>query len=77
MLLLPALAMAFLTTALSFSLYTLGLRHMEPGRAAVLATLEPVITALMGGILYNETLPAVAVLGIGLVLAASVLIARS
>lgn len=77
MLLLPALAMAFLTTALSFSLYTLGLRHMEPGRAAVLATLEPVITALMGSILYNETLTVAAVLGIGLVLAASVLIARS
>ncbi|MDE7114084.1 MAG: DMT family transporter [Acetatifactor sp.] len=76
-LLLPALAMAFFTTALSFSLYTLGLRHMEPGRAAVLATLEPIITALMGSVLYNETLTAVTVLGIGLVLAASVLIARS
>lgn len=76
-LLLPALAMVFLTTALSFSLYTLGLRHMEPGRAAVLATLEPIITALAGSALYDEALTAVTVLGIALVLAASVLIARS
>lgn len=76
-LLLPALAMAFFTTALSFSLYTLGLRYMEPGRAAVLATLEPIITTLAGCVLYDEVLTAVTVLGIALVLAASVLIARS
>lgn len=76
-LLFPALAMAFLTTALSFSLYTLGLRHMEPGRAAVLATLEPIITALAGSVVYDEPLTVMTVSGIGLVLAASVLIARS
>lgn len=72
-----ALSMAFFTTAMSFTLYTLGLRYMEPGRAAVLATLEPIITALAGAVLYSEKLTGVTILGIALVLAASVLIARS
>ncbi|MCM1112896.1 MAG: DMT family transporter [Muribaculum sp.] len=76
-LLLPALAMAFFTTALSFSLYTLGLRYLEPGRAAVLATLEPIVTALAGSVLYKETISAAMGAGIVLVLAASVLIVRA
>lgn len=75
-LLIPALAMSFLTTALSFSLYTLGLRNMEPGRAAVLATLEPIVTTLVGTWGFGEPLTAAMLAGIGLVLAASVLIAR-
>lgn len=76
-LLAPALCMALFTTAMSFSLYTLGLRYMEPGRAAVLATLEPIVTTLVGTFYYKEPLTAVMALGIGLVLVASVLISRS
>lgn len=76
-LLVPALSMAFFTTALSFSLYTLGLRYLEPGRAAVLATLEPIVTALAGSVLYDEAITPAMGAGIVLVLAASVLIARS
>lgn len=75
-LLFPALSMALFTTALSFSLYTLGLRHMEPGRAAVLATLEPIVTMLVGTFYYKEALTLAMVVGIGLVLAASVMISR-
>ncbi|MCM1099969.1 MAG: DMT family transporter [Clostridium sp.] len=77
MLLVPALSMALFTTALSFSLYTLGLRYMEPGRAAVLATLEPSVTTLVGTLWYGEPMSAAMFGGIVLVLAASVLIARS
>ena len=76
-LLLVALAMALFTTACSFSLYTLGLQYLEPGRAAVLATLEPIITTLTGTLYYKEPLTMTMILGIGLVLAASVLISRS
>lgn len=75
-LLLWALGMAFFTTALSFSLYTLGLQYMEPGRAAVLATLEPIVSALVGVFLYDEMMTASMGIGIMLVLASSVLISR-
>ncbi len=71
-----ALAMAFFSTCMSFTLYTIGLKYMEAGRAAVLATLEPIMTTLVGVIVYKESLSAAMVLGIVLVLGASVMISR-
>ena len=71
-----AFAMAFLCTCMSFTLYTVGLKYMEAGRAAVLATLEPIVTTIVGVVIYKEALSAVMVLGIVLVLGASVLISR-
>lgn len=71
-----AFAMAFLCTCMSFTLYTIGLKYMEAGRAAVLATLEPIVTTLVGVVVYKEALSVVMILGIVLVLAASVLISR-
>lgn len=71
-----AICIAFFATCVSFSLYTIGLRYLEPGRAAVLATLEPIVAALVGVVLYHEMLTPVMVLGIMLVLVASVLISR-
>lgn len=68
------LSMAFLVTALSFSLYTMGLRYMEPGRAAVLATLEPIVASLVGVVLYKEELSLMVVTGIVLVLVSSILV---
>lgn len=68
------LAMAFFSTTVSFSLYTLGLNYMEPGRAAVLATLEPIVSALTGVLCYKERLSAVMLSGMLLVLIASVLV---
>lgn len=72
-----AFAMAFLCTCMSFTLYTIGLKYMEAGRAAVLATLEPIVTTLVGVIIYKEDLSLVMAFGIGLVLMASVLISRT
>lgn len=71
-----ALGMAFFTTCMSFSLYTIGLRYMEPGRAAVLATLEPIVTTIVGTVYFKETLTFTMVLGIVLVLVSSILISR-
>lgn len=68
------LGMAFFTTGMSFTLYTFGLQYMESGKAAVLATLEPIVTTLVGVVLYKEMLSAPMVLGIILVIGASVLI---
>lgn len=76
-LLIPALSMSLFTTAMSFSLYTLGLQHMEPGRAAVLATLEPIVTTLVGTFYCKEAMTPEMAVGIGLVLAASVIISRT
>lgn len=65
---------SLLTTCLSFSLYTFGLQYMEPGRAAVLATLEPIVSTLVGVFGYQEPLTPMMAVGIVVVLVASVLI---
>ena len=71
-----ALAMAFFSTCMSFTLYTIGLKYMEAGRAAVLATLEPIVTTIVGVVIYKEGLSLIMLFGIVLVLGASVLISR-
>ena len=71
-----ALCMVLFSTCMSFTLYTVGLKYMEAGRAAVLATLEPIVTALVGVLLYKEMLSLIMVLGIVMVLGASVLISK-
>ena len=71
-----AIGMAFFTTCLSFTLYTIGLAHMEPSKAAVLATLEPIVTTLVGTLLYKEALSLTMMIGIVLVLISSILISR-
>lgn len=71
-----AFAMVFFSTCLSFTLYTMGLKYLEPGKAAVLATLEPIVSTVVGVVLYQEALTGVMLVGITLVLAASVLISK-
>lgn len=75
-LLVPALCMAVLSTAMSFSLYTLGLAYMESGRAAVLATLEPIVSTVVGVVLYQETISVAMLAGIVLVLVSSIIISK-
>lgn len=72
-----ALCMALFSTCMSFTLYTVGLKYMEAGRAAVLATLEPIVTTIVGILLYKESLSAAMVLGIVLVLSSAVMISRA
>lgn len=72
-----ALAMAFLCSTMSFSLYTIGLRYLEPGQAAVLATLEPIVSTLVGVFFYQEVLTLVMGMGIVLVLVSSIIISKS
>lgn len=53
-----------------FLLYTSALRKMEAGRAAVLATVEPLVAALVGAIYFHESFSWTKVLGIVIVLGA-------
>lgn len=71
-----ALCMVIFSTCMSFTLYTIGLKYMEAGRAAVLATLEPIVTTLVGVVVYKEMLSLVMVCGIAMVLGASILISK-
>lgn len=64
-----ALALAVFSTAAPYILYTWGLARMEPGRASILASLEPVVASLTGVLAFGEPMSALTVLGIFCVLA--------
>lgn len=62
--------LALVTTLLAQWLYLAGLRHVEAGRASLVATLEPVIAAIFGYALLGERLEIWQVVGGALVLSA-------
>jgi drug/metabolite transporter, DME family len=67
------LMLAVVHTTLAFALYTFGIRHLGAGRAAIVATIEPVVAGILGVTLLSEELTALKVLGALLVLAGAVL----
>ena len=60
----------------AFSLYFLGLQHLEPTRAIIASCLEPVFSILLAALLLGEVLRPIQTLGIVLVLAAIVIVQR-
>ena len=65
---------AVLTAVIPYLAYTKGLQSTEAGRAAILATVEPVVATLLGTLVFHERLGLASVCGILLVLAAIVLL---
>lgn len=63
-----------LATALPVMAFLAGLKRIRPTDAAMLSTLEPVVTILLAGWLLGETLPPLALLGGALILAAVLLL---
>src|SRR5580693_6255574 len=60
----------------AFSLYFLGLQHLEPTRAIIASCLEPVFSILLAATLLGEALRPIQAVGIALVLAAIVIVQR-
>jgi drug/metabolite transporter (DMT)-like permease len=60
----------------AFSLYFLGLQHLEPTRAIVASCLEPVFSILLAAAFLGEVLRPVQTLGIVFVLAAILIVQR-
>ena len=67
------LMLAVVHTSLAFGLYTMGLKRLEAGQAAIVATVEPVVAGAIGTVLLGETITAAKVLGALLVLAGAAL----
>ena len=67
-------AAALVTAVIPYLSYTVGLRSTEASRAAILATVEPVVATVLGALVYREHLSLPAFLGILLVLSAIVLL---
>ena len=65
---------AVITAVIPFLLYTLGLRHVEAGRAAILATVEPLVATVFGILLFSEPVSLSSALGILLILSAVIIL---
>ncbi len=68
------LLLAVIITILPFALYTKGLSNVEPSRASILATIEPVVATIFGVLLFNEVITFIKILGIASVICAAVII---
>lgn len=65
--------MAVLSTYLAYFVYYSGLRTVEASRAVLVATLEPLLAAVLAAVLFGERLGALGVVGGALVLVAATL----
>ena len=61
------LALGIFMTATPFVCYSRGLRDIEPGRASIIAFVEPFAAAVVGFIIYNEMLTPLKILGMALI----------
>ena len=68
------LGLGFVTAFLPYVLYSIGLENMESSKASILASVEPVVSALFGVFVFHETLTLWGVLGILMVLGAIVVL---
>ena len=67
------LLMAVAHTALGYALYTFGIRRLEAGQAAIVATMEAVVAMVLGITLLGEAMTFLKLLGGVLVLSGAVL----
>lgn len=72
--LLWVLGLAVCSTAMPYFLYTLGLQHMESGKAAILVAVEPLVGTLVGVLLWGEPMSLFKGLGVLLILGSVVLL---
>lgn len=68
------LAMGLTTGFGAYLLYTWGLQRIESSRASILASVEPVVAALVGVFVFGESISPAGVAGIALVLGAIVVL---
>lgn len=68
--------LAVAATALAYNLFNSGLRTVEPGTAATLALIEPLVAAVLGVLVLGEHLSTLSWLGAGVVLLALLLMVR-
>ena len=68
------LGLGLVTAFLPYVLYSMGLESLESSKASILASVEPVVSALFGVFVFREALSAWGVLGIAMVLSAIVVL---
>lgn len=65
-----SIGFSLLATVLAYMLYTVGLARLEPSKAAITATLEPLVAAVVGALVFGESLSGWQYVGMLVILAA-------
>ena len=68
------IAFVFLSTVIPYILYTRGLSKVDPGKASIMVSVEPVVAAIAGALFLAEPITLMVALGIAFVLAAVVIL---
>jgi drug/metabolite transporter (DMT)-like permease len=71
------LGMVVFSTIIAITTFLAGLERVGPTNAAMLSTLEPVVTVLLAAWLFGERLTPITLLGGGLILVAVILLTRA
>src|SRR5690349_8858679 len=66
----------FVATVIPVATFLAGLERIGPTNAAMLSTLEPVVTVLLATWIFGERLPPIALLGGGMILIAVIMLTR-
>jgi drug/metabolite transporter (DMT)-like permease len=71
------LGMVVFSTIIAITTFLAGLEIVGPTNAAMLSTLEPVVTVLLAAWLFGERLTSITLIGGGLILAAVIVLTRA
>ncbi|GLB57929.1 DMT family transporter [Cytobacillus sp. NCCP-133] len=69
-----SIGLGFIPTVMAYFVYTWGLEQTEGSKAAVIATVEPLVAMLLGIALYGESLNAIQIAGTLLILGSVVIV---
>lgn len=69
-----AIAFVFVSTVIPYIFYTKGLAKVDPGKASIMVSVEPVVAAIAGALFLGEPITLMVALGIACVLAAVVIL---
>lgn len=70
------IGLGIVPTLLPYALYIVALRHLRASTAAMLASIEPAVAAVLAALLLGERMGALQMIGMVLVVCAAVLLAR-
>ena len=65
---------ALITAVIPFLTYTLGLKRVEPSKAGIIATIEPLVATVVGIVIFSEPMTIMSGCGIILILSAVILL---
>ena len=68
------IGLAIFCTVMPFLLYTTGLKKLEAGKASILATIEPIVSAIVGLIFFQEVFDLTKILGMICIISAIIIL---